>query len=150
MNCRSILVAALALVLLSGCKASNNGAKSPTPPPPTASAAPTTSRTPPPLPPTPARTPVGTSGPRVGVAGQVVISATGFAPAEITVRAGRPVTFVNADSVPHRVVSATTGTFDTGEIPPGSSAPVTVNDTGFTDFHDAATPSRTGTITTVP
>jgi plastocyanin len=154
----AVFALALTTLLVAGCKASNNGAKSPTTLPATATAVPTAANTSPtprslsptPAAPTPARSPVSTSAPRVGVAGQVVISAAGFAPREITVATGRPVTFVNNDSVAHRVVSAMAGVFDTGDIPPGGSASVTIASTGFTDFHDAATPARGGTITTLP
>jgi plastocyanin len=86
----------------------------------------------------------------VGVPGQINISASGFEPAEVTVQSGHAVTFVNADTAPHRVVSVQQGVFDTGDIPPGGSASVTLGGTGFVDFRDIAQPTHTGTIRTLP
>jgi len=66
------------------------------------------------------------------------------------VRAGRAVTFVNHDTVPHRIVSVQSGVFDTGSIPPGGQASVTVESVGFIDFRDADSPALRGTIRTLP
>lgn len=100
------------------------------------------------MPPSPSIPPTVTS--RIGVPGQVVIESSGFVPAEITVRAGRPVTFLNDDAAPHRVVSVQPGVFDIGPIPPGGQASVTIVVAGFTDFHDADNPALRGTIRTLP
>lgn len=149
MNCRSLLALVAAAALLAGCKASNSNKQATA-----TSLPPVPCCTPPSLPSTPSAsaraTPAATSAPRVGVPGQVVITASGFSPAEITVQTGRAVTFVNADTVPHRIVSTRPGIFDTGDIPPGGSASVTVSSSGFTDFHDQANSAHTGTITTLP
>ena len=150
MNCRYLTGVCLAAALFAGCKATNtNHAPSATRQPPAPSQRPST---PSPFPATPAprSTPPVTAAPRVGVPDQIVISATGFTPADITIQTGRAVTFFNSDSNPHRIVSTQAGVFDTGDISAGGSASVTISTTGFTDFHDAAQPSHTGTIRTLP
>lgn len=48
-----------------------------------------------------------------------------FVPAKTTVAAGSSITFVNDDDVAH-TGTASDGAFDTGNIPPGKSATVTV------------------------
>lgn len=149
MNCRPALGLVLAAIVLAGCKASNTNKATATRQPPTPSGTPSPAPTSPSTPP-PRTTPPATSAPRIGVAGQIVIGANGFTPAEITVQTGRPITFRNQDTVPHRVVSTQAGIFDTGDIPPGGSASVTISSSGFTDFHDAAQPAHSGSITTLP
>lgn len=154
MSCRALLAIAAALVVAlpaAGCKASNsNKPASPTalpsaPPVSTSSASPRSTA----APATP-RPPQATAVAHAGVPGQVTIGPTGFAPTDIAVEAGKPVTFVNTDSVAHRVVSNEAGLFDTGEIPPGGSAQISVSAPGFHDWHDAAKPSLTGTLRIIP
>ncbi|HZQ35039.1 MAG TPA: hypothetical protein VFD32_03835, partial [Dehalococcoidia bacterium] len=87
---------------------------------------------------------------RPGTPGQVVLSAAGATPDTVTVQAGRAVTFVNSDSVPHHPVSVEAGLFDAGAIAPGGSAQVTVTAAGLHDWHDAANPRLNGTIRVVP
>lgn len=132
--------------MLGGCKSSNNGRTTPPTATRTAAAATTTS----PAPPRSTAVPSVTVVARPGTPGQVVLAATGATPETVTVQAGRSVTFVNADAVPHHPVSAEAGLFDAGEIAPGGSAEVTVSTAGLHDWHDAANPRLSGTIRVIP
>ncbi|HEY7294919.1 MAG TPA: hypothetical protein VH916_07740 [Dehalococcoidia bacterium] len=144
-----MIAAALAgILMLVACKASNNRS--------TATATAGQSRAPTAVAGTaaPPRTalaqPSTTVVSRPGTPGQIVLSANGATPDTVTVQAGRPVTFVNADSVPHHPVSVEAGLFDPGTIAPGTSAQVTVAAAGLHDWHDAANPRLSGTIRVVP
>lgn len=68
-----------------------------------------------------------------------------FDPAQLEVASGTPVTFVNEDTVPHKL--SFEGLFDTPEIPAGYSYPVTLEGTGPVTYNDEANPEIQGTIT---
>jgi plastocyanin len=54
-----------------------------------------------------------------------------FSSENITVKKGEAVTFLNDDTVPHNVMSATKGNeFNLGSLAPGSSTDVTFKDAG--------------------
>ena len=54
-----------------------------------------------------------------------------FSSENITVKKGEAVTFLNDDTVPHNVMSATKGNeFNLGSLSPGSSTDVTFKDAG--------------------
>ena len=76
----------------------------------------------------------------------VTIADFAFGPAELSVAAGTTVTFVNNDSAPH-TATADDGSFDTGEIPPGESATVTLDTAGTFAYHCEIHPSMTATLT---
>jgi plastocyanin len=54
-----------------------------------------------------------------------------FSAAEVTVKKGQPLVFVNDDTVPHNAMSTTHGAeFNIGSQAPGSSTPVTFDQAG--------------------
>ena len=54
-----------------------------------------------------------------------------FSSESVTVKKGEAITFLNDDTVPHNVMSATKGNeFNLGSLPPGSSTDVTFKDVG--------------------
>src|SRR5438093_7649314 len=54
-----------------------------------------------------------------------------FSVAEVTVKKGAALTFINDDTVPHNAMSLTTGSeFDLGSQAPGASTPVTFDQVG--------------------
>ena len=63
-----------------------------------------------------------------------------FVPAQVTVRAGTPVTWTNNDSVPHSV-TALDGTFDSGPILPGKTYRWTPEKPGTVAYHCIFHPS---------
>ncbi|HLZ72268.1 MAG TPA: cupredoxin domain-containing protein [Dehalococcoidia bacterium] len=139
-RCCAVIATAAACLLLGACKASNNH------PAATATVSPTRA----PAARTAAAVPSTTVVARPGTPGQIVLSAGGAAPDTVTVQAGRAVTFVNSDTVPHHPVSVEANLFDAGQIAPGASAQVTVTAAGLHDWHDAVNPRLSGTIRVVP
>lgn len=87
---------------------------------------------------------------RAGTPGLVTLAAAGPTPASISVQAGRTVTFLNNDSVAHRIISVEPGLFDTGEIAPGQTAAVTISAPGVYDWRDSARPALSGTVRILP
>ena len=54
-----------------------------------------------------------------------------FSSESVTVKKGEAVTFLNDDTVPHNIMSASKGNeFNLGSLPPGSSTDVTFKDVG--------------------
>jgi plastocyanin len=54
-----------------------------------------------------------------------------FSSESLTVKKGEAITFLNDDTVPHNVMSATKGNeFNLGSLPPGSSTDVVFKDAG--------------------
>ena len=68
----------------------------------------------------------GTSpGPSSSAASRIVIKNFTFNPAKLTVKAGASVTVVNQDATAHTVTATGSGTFNTGDIAPGSTVTFT-------------------------
>jgi plastocyanin len=85
---------------------------------------------------------------------EVVITATGFSPATVTVAPGMTVTFVNTDTKGHQVASSPhpvhTGLpgFDSRTpIPPGGKYSFTFMQAGTFGYHDHLAPEMRGTVT---
>jgi plastocyanin len=78
-------------------------------------------------------------------ANTVTIQNTAFNPATLNVQVGTTVTWINKDSVTHRVVSDT-GLFSSGDLTTGMSYNYTFNQTGSYPYHCSIHPSMTGTI----
>jgi len=69
-----------------------------------------------------------------------------FVPAQITVDAGMPITWINNDTVPHSV-TAQDGKFDSGPIQPGAQFKWTPQDAGALNYHCIFHPSMTAVMT---
>jgi len=78
-------------------------------------------------------------------ANTVVIHNNTFSPATMTVQNGTTVSWINKDSVSHRVVS-NSGLFDSGNLTTGMSYNYTFKKAGSYPYHDLMNPSMTGTI----
>lgn len=84
----------------------------------------------------------------------IQITAQGYLPQELTVKKGTEITWVNADSSPHKLVPNTAGTstetnkgLESQDLGPGQSHTYTANTTGSYNYYDNANPTATGTIT---
>jgi plastocyanin len=73
-----------------------------------------------------------------------------FNPSMMTVTAGTTVTWVNFDSVTHRVVNTSGEAFDSGNMGNGDSFSHTFTALGVTNYHCSIHPSMTGSITVTP
>lgn len=104
---RRHLIAACALLALTGCSSSGGGSGSSTSAPASKSAGATTS----------ASSPAAGGG-----ASQIVIKDFKFVPASLTVAPGATVTVKNEDSTAHTVTATSNKAFDTGDIAPGRTA----------------------------
>ena len=69
-----------------------------------------------------------------------------FGTPELSVAAGTTVTFTNNDTATH-TATADDGAFDTGEIAPGASATVTLDEPGTYAYHCDFHPNMVATIT---
>ena len=83
----------------------------------------------------------------------VTISAAGFSPASLAIKAGTTVTFLNNDTVPHWPASNPHPThtglvgFDSkAGVAPGASYSYTFEAAGSFGFHDHLNPGMTGTV----
>ncbi|TSC86257.1 MAG: Plastocyanin/azurin family copper binding protein [Microgenomates group bacterium Gr01-1014_7] len=82
----------------------------------------------------------------------VKITAAGFSPKDITIKAGGTVTWTNSDSVVHAVNSAVHPThqvyspLNLGNIQAGGKAALTFPDPGTYKYHDHLNPSLTGSV----
>ncbi len=74
----------------------------------------------------------------------VSIHANAFDPPELSVAPGTTVTFFNEDTVPHTVDLE--GLFDSTEISPGYTYPVTLSGSGTVTYSDEENPDMQGTI----
>ena len=73
------------------------------------------------------------SGTAVALAAERTIKQKGriFSEAEVAIKKGDTLVFLNDDNIIHNVISTTPGTqFNLGSIPPGNSTPVTFTNTG--------------------
>lgn len=83
----------------------------------------------------------------------VGITAEGFSPKEITIKAGSNVTWTNSDKVVHTVNSAVHPThqvyppLNLGNIQPGDKKSLTFPTAGIYKYHDHLNPSLTGQVT---
>lgn len=83
----------------------------------------------------------------------VAITAEGFSPKEITIKAGSNVTWTNSDKVVHTVNSAVHPThqvyppLNLGNIQVGDKKSLTFEAAGIYKYHDHLNPSLTGQIT---
>jgi hypothetical protein len=91
-----------------------------------------------------------TSVARIGPPGLVTLSAGHATPEQMTIQAGRTVTWSNSDSLPHHPVSDETGLFDAGEIAPGEQATLTLSSAGTHGWHDVLDRGIAGTIRVMP
>ena len=69
-----------------------------------------------------------------------------FVPAQLTVMAGVPITWINNDTVPHSV-TAQDGTFDSGPILAGKTFSWTPKHAGDVAYHCIFHPSMTASLT---
>jgi len=88
---------------------------------------------------------VAVSGCTSTSANTVTIQNNTFSPATMQIQNGTTVTWINKDSVTHRVVS-NSGLFDSGNLTTGKSYNYTFNKTGSYPYHDLMNPSIVGTI----
>ena len=114
-----LVVLALFLVLLGGCKKGGSSYSTPT--------GPTTK------PPT-------TTAPNV-----VAIAGFAFGPSPLTVTKGTTVTWQNKDNVAH-TATADDGSWDTGSISPGASKSLTFVNAGSFAYHCTVHPMMTATL----
>src|SRR4051812_32809803 len=70
-----------------------------------------------------------------GGAQPAAISDLKFAPATLTAPAGSTVTVKNSDTTTHTASADSGGTFDTGDIQPGSSATIKLKSAGSVPYH---------------
>jgi YVTN family beta-propeller protein len=89
--------------------------------------------------------PSAPSAPAASTAGGVSIANFAFSPATLTVPAGQSVTFTNNDSVAH-TSTATNGSWDSGEIQPGASFTVTLQQPGTYTYRCSIHPFMQGTV----
>lgn len=75
----------------------------------------------------------------------VEIANMAFSPAEIDVKVGDTVTFVNHDLVPH-TATASGGEWDSGSIGAGDEWSVTIDKPGETDYVCTFHPAMTGVV----
>jgi plastocyanin len=76
----------------------------------------------------------------------VVIQNFSFNPAQITVKRGTKVTWINKDSTKH-TATANNGAFDSGVLRPGQSYSHTFKTTGKKGYHCEIHPSMMGSVT---
>ncbi len=114
-----LLVLAVFLLFLGGCKSNSSSYSSPTSPSPT---------------PTPPPTP-----------NAVVIQGFAFGPSSMTVAKGATVTWKNNDNVAH-TATADDGSWDTGSIAPGASKSLTFANAGTFAYHCAVHPMMKATL----
>lgn len=83
----------------------------------------------------------------------VTISSTGFSPKDVTIKAGKTVTWTNSDSANHTVNSSphpahTDNPFlNLGTIAPSASKSLTFPTAGTYKYHDHLNPTQFGSIT---
>jgi plastocyanin len=92
--------------------------------------------------------PSATSQPASGGSSDAVtISNFKFAPASITVAQGARVTVSNDDGTAHTATADDGKSFDTGDVAPGASAPISVAKAGTYPYHCTIHPFMHGTLT---
>ncbi len=86
-----------------------------------------------------------TTPPTSGQPNIVVISGFAFGPATITVSKGSTVTWQNKDNVAH-TATADDGSWDTGNIAPGTSKSLTFANAGTSAYHCTVHPMMKATL----
>lgn len=81
----------------------------------------------------------------MNTANSINIQNNTFNPSTLYVQNGTTVTWINKDSVTHRVVS-NSGLFDSGNLTTGMSYNYTFNSSGSYPYHDLINPAMTGTV----
>jgi plastocyanin len=90
--------------------------------------------------------PFGLSARRTHAAGTTVeMRKLAFVPAEVTVKAGARITFVNADLVPH-TATARDGSFDSSTLKAGENVDIVVASVGDVPFFCRFHPHMTGIL----
>ena len=91
----------------------------------------------------------GTPPPPPPASNTVTMPGLSFSPSTLTVTKGTTITWKNTDATAHTSTSETSGIWDTGNIPAGSSATTTFNTAGTFGFHCTyhSAMGMTGTIT---
>ena len=79
------------------------------------------------------------------VPGMVTIQSYAFSPSTVTVNKGDTVTWLNKDSVTHRIV-ANDGSFDLGDQASGSSVKFTFTKSGTFNYYCSIHPSMKGVV----
>jgi plastocyanin len=74
------------------------------------------------------------------------INSWGFTPPEVTINAGQSITWTNSGTIAH-TATATDGSFDTGQLPPGQSKTITLSSPGTFAYACTPHPWMKGTIT---
>ncbi|MEJ6398685.1 plastocyanin/azurin family copper-binding protein [Yoonia sp. 208BN28-4] len=77
----------------------------------------------------------------------VVIQNFAFSPANLQIKAGDTVTWVNQDSTAHSAWESTNNLFDTGLLQPGQSASLTFGSAGSINYRCRPHANMRGTIT---
>jgi YVTN family beta-propeller protein len=83
--------------------------------------------------------------PSAASANNVSISKFAFSPPTLTVKAGQPVTFTNADPIAHTSTSSS-GAWDSGELQPGGAYSVTLQQPGTYAYHCEIHPFMQATL----
>ena len=81
----------------------------------------------------------------VSAGNTISITSSGFSPASLQVNINATVTWVNNDNIVH-TVTANDGSFDSGDIPPGSRYSHSFTSTGTYNYHCLYHTAMTGTI----
>ncbi len=97
----------------------------------------------------------GTAAPKASHAASqsgdyVLIANTHYRPKNMTIAAGKTITWTNNDTVPESVTSDTPGLFDSGPLNPGATFVHTFAQTGVFPYHSTAVSSLYGSITVTP
>jgi plastocyanin len=80
---------------------------------------------------------------------EIAITDTGFDPDSITVRVGEPVTWTNATSTEHAILTAD-GLLDSGPIGPGEAFGHVFETPAIVDYYEGGNPRLRGTIVVIP
>ncbi len=97
----------------------------------------------------------GTPAPKVSHAASqsadfVLIANAHYRPKNVTIVAGKTITWTNNDTVPESVTSDAPGLFDSGLLNPGATFAHTFAQAGVFPYHSTAISSLYGSITVTP
>lgn len=93
---------------------------------------------------------VGCSGAKASAGGTqaITVAATGFSPADVTVKVGTTVTWTNHDTTVHTVTSDN-GDFDSGQMQPGGKYAYTFDKRGTYQYRCLVRPTMYAKITVI-